>query len=54
MFADYNGSYKEYCKNSGHKLPLIVTVLNAYEVIKMATINGAKVSFFLNNPNMIL
>ena len=31
MFADYNGSYKEYCKNSGHKLPLIVTVLNAYE-----------------------
>ncbi len=31
LFAEYSGSYKEYCKNSGHSVPLIVTVLNAYE-----------------------
>ena len=31
IFADYSGSYINYCQNSGKKLPLIVTVLNGYE-----------------------
>ena len=31
LFSEYQGSYDEYCKNSGKTLPLIVTVLNAYE-----------------------
>ena len=31
LFADYSGSYVNYCENSGQKLPLIVTVLNSYE-----------------------
>ena len=31
LFADYQGSYNEYCKNSGKTVPLIVTILNSYE-----------------------
>ncbi len=32
LFKDYAGSYKEYCQNSGKKLPLIVTIINNYEI----------------------
>ncbi len=31
LFADYGGSYEEYCNNSGSKLPLIVTIVNNYD-----------------------
>lgn len=31
LFADYGGSYEEYCKNSGQKLPLVLTIINAYD-----------------------
>lgn len=31
LFADYSGKYEEYCANSGHSVPLIVTILNAFE-----------------------
>ena len=32
MFADYAGSYINFCKVSPKKLPLIITVINNYEV----------------------
>ena len=32
LFADYAGSYTNYIKMSNQKLPLIVTIINAYEV----------------------
>ena len=32
LFVDYAGSYQNYIKESGEKLPLIVIVINAYEV----------------------
>ena len=32
LFADYGGSYVDYCSNSGNKLPLIVTVINNYDI----------------------
>lgn len=32
LMADYSGSYKEYIENSGNKLPLIVTIINNYEI----------------------
>lgn len=32
LMADYGGSYKEYIENSGNKLPLIVTIINNYEI----------------------
>ncbi len=31
LFADYNGSYDYYCKNSGKTLPTIITIINGYE-----------------------
>lgn len=31
LFADYNGSFQTYCKNSGNTLPSVVVVLNNYE-----------------------
>lgn len=31
LFVDYSGSFEEYCSKSGKKVPLIVTILNAYE-----------------------
>ena len=31
LFSDYSGSYSQYCKESGNKVPLIVTIVNAYE-----------------------
>ena len=34
MFADYNGEYKTYCKNSGKKLPLKVIIINNYDAFK--------------------
>jgi len=32
LFSDYSGSYKDYCENSGKKLPLIIIVINNYDV----------------------
>lgn len=32
LFADYGGSYEEYCKNSGQKLPLMITIINGYDM----------------------
>jgi len=34
LFADYNGDYSLYCKNSGKKVPLFVVVFNNYESFK--------------------
>ena len=34
LFADYGGSYLEYNKNNEKKLPLIITILNSYEVFQ--------------------
>ena len=34
LFSDYAGSYNEYINNSGKKLPLIVTVINNYEIFE--------------------
>ena len=34
LFADYNGEYKTYCKNSGKKLPLKVIMINNYDSFK--------------------
>lgn len=31
LFADYNGDYYTYCKNSGKNVPSIVVVINNYE-----------------------
>ena len=31
LFADYNGDYQYYIKNSGNMMPLIVVILNNYE-----------------------
>ncbi len=31
LFAEYNGDYYTYCKNSGDKVPAIVVVINSYE-----------------------
>ena len=32
LFTEYAGSYKEYIENSGQKLPLIVTIINNYDI----------------------
>jgi len=32
LYADYGGSYKNYCDNSGSKDPLIITIINNYEI----------------------
>lgn len=32
LFADYSGSYINYIQNSGHKLPLLVAIINSYEI----------------------
>ena len=32
LFVDYSGSYVDYCNNSGNKLPLIVVIINNYEI----------------------
>ncbi len=31
LFKEYNGSYEQYIKQSGNKIPLIVTIINNYE-----------------------
>ena len=31
LFADYAGNYINYCQNSGHKLPLIIVIINNYD-----------------------
>ena len=31
LFADYNGDYQTYCKNSGKTVPAIVVIINNYE-----------------------
>ena len=33
LFADYNGSYNLYIKNSGKKLPRIIIFINNYEIL---------------------
>ncbi len=32
LFADYAGSYINYCENSGQKLPLIIVIINSYDI----------------------
>ena len=32
LFSDYAGNYKTYCENSGNKLPLIVIIINNYDI----------------------
>ena len=34
LFADYNGEYKNYIKNSGQKLPLKIIIINNYDSFK--------------------
>lgn len=34
LFADYNGEYSNYCRNSGKKIPLFVVIINNYESFK--------------------
>ena len=34
IFADYNGEYKNYIKNSGEKVPLKVIIINNYDSFK--------------------
>ncbi len=34
LFADYNGEYSNYCKNSGKKVPLIAVIINNLESFK--------------------
>lgn len=34
LFVDYAGSYVNYCKESGNKLPLISIIINNYEVFQ--------------------
>lgn len=46
LFVEYAGSYKEYISNSGNKLPLIVTIINNYEIF---TENYMKISESIQN-----
>jgi len=46
LFVEYAGSYKEYINNSGNKLPLIVTIINNYEIF---TENYSKISDSIQN-----
>lgn len=32
LMADYAGNYREYIENNGNKLPILVTIINNYEV----------------------
>ncbi len=32
LFLDYNGDYNFYCKNSGKTLPMLIVIINNYEV----------------------
>ena len=34
LFADYNGEYSNYCRNSGKKVPLFVVIINNYDSFK--------------------
>jgi len=34
LFADYNGEYKNYIKNSGQKIPLKIIIINNYDSFK--------------------
>ncbi len=34
LFADYNGEYKLYCRNSGKKVPLKIVIINNYDSFK--------------------
>jgi len=34
LFADYNGEYSNYCRNSGKKVPLYTVIFNNYESFK--------------------
>lgn len=45
LFADYAGSYTDYIANSGKKLPLIITIINNYDVFSE---NFTKLSDMIN------
>ena len=45
LFADYAGSYTDYIANSGKKLPLIITIINNYDVFSE---NFSKLSDMIN------
>lgn len=34
LFADYNGEYRNYCKNSGSKVPIKLIIINNYDSFK--------------------
>ena len=46
LFSDYNGSYKTYNKMSGNTLPLIVIVINSFDVMDETV---PKLSEFINS-----
>lgn len=46
LFADYAGSYTDYITNSGKKLPLIITIINNYDVFNE---NYSKLSDAINS-----
>ena len=46
LFTEYAGSYVEYINSSGNKLPLIVTIINSYEIF---TENYSKLSDAIQN-----
>ena len=46
LFADYAGNYQNYIDNSGEKLPLIVVIINNYDVFNETY---SKIADLLNN-----
>ena len=45
LFSDYNGTYKEYCRLSQEKLPVINIIINGYEIF---TENMSKIADLLS------
>ena len=52
LFADYNGNYESYLKESGKKLPRIVMVINGWDVFSeaLAKLAGALDPMFRDAP----
>ena len=48
LFVDYGGQYDSYIKNSGKKLPLIVTIINNFD-----SINESNQSVYEEYPDLI-
>lgn len=40
LFVDYGGDFKNYLKNSGQKLPLIIVIVNNFDTIKESVENA--------------